>query len=142
MAVKRTPSTARTSARQIALAERRAVVLGLRRQGLTFAAIAAHIGGVSAPTCYRDVVERRRPSRASPHGSFWAFELARFDQMQRSIYRDAVQGSIASTEAVLRIMDRRCKLLGLYSSARVALSLEGAADFGVRVKISSGKAAN
>lgn len=71
MAVKRTPSTARTSARQIALAERRAVVLGLRRQGLTFAAIAAHIGGVSAPTRYRDVVESmaaitREPARELP----------------------------------------------------------------------------
>jgi hypothetical protein len=42
--------------KQIAMAERRAVVMDLRRQGHSFAVI-AHQVGVSAPTAYRDVVE-------------------------------------------------------------------------------------
>jgi hypothetical protein len=66
MAAKRAVSTASTSPRQIAIAERRALVLTLRRQGRTVDAVAAHIGNVSAATCYRDTVEAIAAITAEP----------------------------------------------------------------------------
>jgi hypothetical protein len=53
--VRRTTKTAKTSPKRIAMAKRRALVLDLREQGHGFHDIARRVG-ISAATCYRDVV--------------------------------------------------------------------------------------
>ena len=115
MGVRRTPRTAKTSARQIALAERRAVVLDLRREGHDFRTIASHVG-VSAATAYRDVTESIAQITREPAAHLLQLELLRLDEMQRGFYAAAVNGDIAATNMCLRILDQRCRLLGLYKS--------------------------
>lgn len=43
-------------------------------------------------------------------------ELARLDRLHRSAWDLAVTGDLAAIETVLRIMDQRDRLLGLYPS--------------------------
>jgi hypothetical protein len=116
--VKRTTKNAATSPKRVALAERRALVLGLRRQGYTFHAIARHIGGVSVATCYRDIVESIAAITREPARELMRLELLRLDEMQRAIYGDAIAGKPAAINACLAITDRRAKLLGLYNIVR------------------------
>jgi hypothetical protein len=116
--VKRTTKTAATSPKRVALAERRAFVLDLRKRGYTFHAIARHIGGVSVATCYRDIVESIAAITREPAMELIGLELLRLDEMQRAIYGDAIAGKPAAINACLAIMDRRAKLLGLYNIVR------------------------
>ncbi len=46
-------------------------------------------------------------------------EGQRLDRMQRSVWRDAVNGDLAAVNTVLRIMDRRARLFGLDSPVKV-----------------------
>lgn len=116
--VKRTTKNAATSPKRVALAERRALVLGLRMEGHTLHAIARHIGGVSVATCYRDIVESIAAITREPARELLRLELLRLDEMQRAIYADATAGKPAAINACLAIMDRRAKLLGLYNIVR------------------------
>jgi len=111
--VKRTTKNAATSPKRVALAERRAIVLDLRKQGYTFHAIAQRIGGVSVATCYRDIVESIAAITREPASELVKLELLRLDEMQRAIYTDAIGGKLAAIKTSLTIMERRAKLLGL-----------------------------
>jgi hypothetical protein len=46
-------------------------------------------------------------------------ELERLDAMQKAHYASAVQGAVPATVCVLKIMERRAKLLGLDAPVRI-----------------------
>lgn len=93
--------------------EKEAKVLELRRGGLTFDLIAQRLGYASASGAYKayqnacnrivydDVVETRK------------VEMDRLDIAQAAIWNNVIQGEVPSVIALLRIMERRAKLLGL-----------------------------
>lgn len=93
--------------------EKEAKVLELRRGGLTFDLIAQRLGYASASGAYKayqnacnrivydDVVETRK------------VEMDRLDIAQAAIWNNVVQGNVPSVMALIRIMERRAKLLGL-----------------------------
>lgn len=113
MGVKRTTNTATTSPKQIALAERRALVLEYRRQGFSF----AEIGGalrISAASAYRDCVVSLADITAEPARDLLELELLRLDELQMAIYGRALDGDLDAINACLKILDQRAKLLGLY----------------------------
>ena len=113
MGVRRTTKSSRTSPAMIALAERRAKTLDLRRQGHSFEEIAAHLG-ISDSTAHRDVSVAMAQITAEPAHELLTLELLRLDEMQRGFYAAACEGNIAATKMCLRILDQRAKLLGLY----------------------------
>ena len=93
--------------------EKEAKVLELRRGGLTFDLIAERLGYASASgahkaymtACnrivYADVVETRK------------VEMDRLDIAQAAIWGNVIQGEVPSVIALIKIMERRAKLLGL-----------------------------
>jgi len=113
MGVKRTTRTARTSPAMIALVERRAKTLELRRQGRSFQEIAARLG-ISDSTAHRDVRIGMAQIVAEPAVHLLELELMRLDSLQLAFHHRACKGDIAATNVVLRILDQRAKLLGLY----------------------------
>jgi hypothetical protein len=113
MGVKRTTNTATTSPKQIALAERRALVLEYRRQGFSF----VEIGGalrISAASAYRDCAVSLATITAEPARDLLELELLRLDDLQMAIYGRALGGDLDAINACLKILDQRAKLLGLY----------------------------
>ena len=113
MGVRRTTKSRRTSPAMIALAERRAKTLDLRRQGRSFEEIAARLG-ISDSTAHRDVSVAMAQITAEPAAQLLKLELLRLDEMQRAFYARACEGNIAATNMCLRILDRRAHLLRLY----------------------------
>jgi hypothetical protein len=45
-------------------------------------------------------------------------ELARLDRLQVAVWDDAMDGNVRAVDTALRIIDRRCKLLGLDAPQR------------------------
>ena len=90
-----------------------AQVLELRRGGLTFDMIATRLGYASASGAYKayqtacnrivysEVVETRQ------------VEMDRLDIAQAAIWNNVLQGEVPSVIALMKIMERRAKLLGL-----------------------------
>jgi hypothetical protein len=97
----------------IALAERRAKTLDLRRQGRRFEEIAARLG-ISDSTAHRDVSVAMAQITAEPAMHLLQLELLRLDDLQRAFHNRACEGDIVATNMCLRILDQRAKLLGLY----------------------------
>ena len=103
--------------------EKEAKVLELRRGGLTFDLIAQRLGYASASGAYKayqnacnrivydDVVETRR------------VEMDRLDIAQAAIWGNVVQGEVPSVIALIRIMERRAKLLGLDMPTRTQIEV-------------------
>jgi len=93
--------------------EKEAKVLELRRGGLTFDMIADRLGYASASgahkayvtACnriiYADVVETRK------------IEMDRLDIAQAAIWTNVIAGEVPSVIALIKIMERRARLLGL-----------------------------
>ena len=93
--------------------EKEAKVLELRRGGLTFDMIADRLGYASASgahkayvtACnrivYADVVETRK------------IEMDRLDIAQAAIWTNVIAGEVPSVIALMKIMERRARLLGL-----------------------------
>lgn len=95
-------------------------VLELRRSGETWARIAEIVGYANASgaqKAYARVVIRVQRDSVE---DIRDLELDRLDKIQRSYWRPAiVDGDKKAAELVLKIMDRRAKLLGLDAPNRV-----------------------
>lgn len=99
--------------------EREAEVLKLRRAGLTFDMIAKRVGYADASgahlayerACKRIVYAEVEQVRKE--------EQDRLDIAQAAVWAGVLQGDIPSITALIRIMDRRAKLLGLDMPTRV-----------------------
>lgn len=104
------------------LKRRDARVFELRIQGNTFDQIAAEVGfngpsgawqsyqRVKSELIFESVEEARH------------LELMRLDEMQLSIWDRALAGDIPAASCVLKIMDRRAKLLGLDKPEKVEVN--------------------
>ena len=97
-------------------AELEAECLRLRREGLTHRAIAARLG-VAPATAYRrirhalDEINERNVEEAA---SLRDLEVMRLDEMQAALWEQAVdECDTRAIDRVLRIMERRARLLGL-----------------------------
>jgi hypothetical protein len=112
----RSVNNSSTSPSRIATAERRALVLSLRRQGRGFTEIAAHVGA-SPSTCYRDVAQALREVGREEARELFDLEMQRLNELQAAIYPAAVEGDIKAIDTCLALMDRRARLVGLYDMA-------------------------
>lgn len=97
--------------------------LELRRAGMAFSAIAAHIG-ISKSRAHELVcagLEDARDQIAATSNELRAEEVSRLDGMLEKVYPKAAQGDLLAVDRVLKIMERRAKLLGLDAPIRTAL---------------------
>ncbi len=90
----------------------------LRAAGATFREVGEALG--IDPTWARTLVLRALEAAKYEAADLMRVqEGQRLDRMQRSVWRDAVNGDIAAVNTVLRIMDRRARLFGLDSPVKV-----------------------
>jgi hypothetical protein len=95
--------------------ERQRQALELRRMGLGFEAIAAQLG-IGKTQAHRLVVAGMADSRAQVAASadeLRTEELSRLDGMLQGLWPRARKGEVSVVDRVLKIAERRAKLLGL-----------------------------
>jgi hypothetical protein len=97
------------------IAEKRNAVLGLRKAGATYSSIGKSLG-ISKQHAHRIVVEelkRLSTKRSKTTEEVARLELERLDTMLMGVWQEATKGDVPAIGAVLKIMERRAKLLGL-----------------------------
>lgn len=102
------------SRRRIVARERRAEALKLRKAGATYAQIAEAVGYASAQVAHESVMVALRD--LVPKEDVEAvreMELGRLDSLWQLHWKDAAAGNREATDKLLKIMDRRARLLGL-----------------------------
>lgn len=103
--------------------ERQAKALELRRAGRSYAEIAAALG-LSKGGCHKLVHQGLAESRAAIAGSadeLRAEEASRLDALLTATWPDARRGNLQAVDRVLKVMERRARLLGLDAPVRTAL---------------------
>lgn len=99
--------------------EREAEVLRFRRAGLTFDMIAKRLGYSHASGAHKAYVNACKRIVYAEVEEVRKEEQDRLDIAQAAIWQQVIQGDIPSIVALLRIMDRRARLLGLDMPARI-----------------------
>lgn len=107
-----------TSPRRIDSAHRDAAALDMRRAGHSYAHIAAELGYADRGHAHRQVSKALDAVRSEPAEALRDMELARLDEMHAAVWDQARDGDLHALDRILRIMERRARLLGLDYSMR------------------------
>ena len=110
--------------------ERENKVLELRSQSFTWRAIADAVGYASGAGALKAYMRAIKRQQQEPVEAALFMELSRLDELQSTYWEPAVQGNMRAGEFVLKIMDRRAKLLGLDAPTKIqaeVVSYEGGA---------------
>lgn len=102
-------------------------VLELRRAGLTFDRIAEETGISDRSTAHKIYKRALARTLQEPAAEIRQLEADRLDRLQVQVWTKALRGDLPAVDRVLRIMERRSKLLGLDHAdgiAERALELE------------------
>lgn len=102
--------------------ERQTKAVALRLAGLDFANIAQQLGysnRAAAVADVQDAISARVEDGTRSIDELREVELLRLDRLQSAAWAKALSGDNKSIELVLKILDRRCKLLGLDAPAQV-----------------------
>jgi hypothetical protein len=102
-----------TSARKIALRRLQAEALTLREQGYNYEQISEHMKRPMT-TVYRWVSDAIEAIVQEPAERVLKLELQRLDAYLAAHHANAVSGDIPSTDMALKIIEKRCRLLGLF----------------------------
>jgi len=108
------------SKRRQTVQERRAAALTMRRNGASHAAIAAELGYSSANSASKDV---HRALEAVVHEAgkqLLDLERERLDALQLVLWPLATAGDVRAARELVRLMERRARLLGLDAAAGAA----------------------
>ena len=116
---------------QMEIQERRKKALTLRLGGATYAEIGDALG-VSNWTAWQDIHKSLADIPKAEADQLREEEVARLDRMQRAVWGDALKGDLKAMQMVVKIIDRRAKLLGLDAPQQVELSGEVDLDATVR----------
>lgn len=111
----------KTSALTLQKLRRQEKALDLRRSGLSFERIGAKIG-ISTSRAHSLVMAGLADARAQITGAadeLRAEEVARLDAMLHALWTRAKKGEAAAIDRVLKIGERRQKLLGLEAPVRI-----------------------
>lgn len=103
-----------TSARKTA-AEKRAEALELRAMGYSYQAIADEVGYGSRGAAHKAVAQELRniPREAAEQAR--EMELGRLDDLQMAAMNGAMAGDLFAIDRVVKIIESRARLLGLYN---------------------------
>ena len=94
---------------------RRAKAVELAVQGRSYDFIANEIGVSSRGNAWRIVQKALRDRVVAGVNELRDVELARLDALQATAWPRAATGDLASIDVILRIMDKRARLLGLHA---------------------------
>lgn len=106
------------------IAERRVKAFDLRKKGKNYREIAKELS-VSPATIVLDVkavMKELQKDQLREAADYKALELDRLETLQAVMWNDAENGDQGAVDRVLRIMERRAKLLGLDAPTKTELS--------------------
>lgn len=112
------------SPNRIEAATKRARALELRKAGATYDVIATQVGYSNRGNAYRAIQTALKEITAEPAREVITLELERLDAMLLGLWPQARKGNLGAVDRVLRIQERRARLLGLDSPSRVSLEAE------------------
>lgn len=102
-------------------AHRRSMIINMRASGMTLEQIAEHMG-ISTPTVSRILkaaLNRDAERDAQRVEQLRELELMRLDTLQTSLWARAIKGDVQAHDRVMKIMDRRAKLVGLDAPQKI-----------------------
>ena len=117
-------TTPRNSSRNVNVAIKRQQALEYRASGMSYRAIGEAMG-INQSNAYRMVkaeVQQIREKTSEQADELRTIELQRMDAMLAGLWSKATSGDGAAVDRVLRIMERRAKLIGLDSPTRNAFT--------------------
>lgn len=115
-------SRSKTSPPSVGKLENRRKAVQLRKAGFTYQEIADQIG-MTRGNAYKLVAEAMQEFKtesAEEAQEVKRVELARLDHATRAIWSQVANGNHGAIDRLLRIMDRRAKLLGLDAPSKLA----------------------
>lgn len=122
------PAKPTPSAEQL---EREALALDLRRAGYEYSQIAEQTGYANASGARKAVQRALKRGFVEPAEDLRTLEADRLDLAHRAVWTSALRGDLKAIDRVVKISDRRSKLLGLDAPTRhdhtVTLDAEQAA---------------
>ena len=101
------------------LVDKETKVLELRRAGLTWQRISEETGYADATGAYAAYKRAIRRTQQQPADELREQELDRIDRLQLAAWPNAMKGSERAILAIVRLMERRAKLLGLDAPTRI-----------------------
>lgn len=93
--------------------DRERLALQLRRGGMVYGEIARRLGFRSASGAYKAVSRACRSIVAEEVELLRRLECQRLDAIHEALWSRALSGDLAAIDAVVKVMGRRAKLLGL-----------------------------
>lgn len=112
-------------------AQRRTKAIALRMAGADWDTIADRLDYSSRAHACKDLTRALAANLAEMGRSVEELrevELMRLDRLQAALWAAAVGGDVRAVDSVLRIVDRRCKLLGLDAPLRAEVFTVDAID--------------
>jgi hypothetical protein len=94
-------------------------VLELRRAGLTWQRIAEEVGYADHTGAYAAYKRALKRTQQQPADELRFAELDRIDRLQLALWPKAMKGDNASINTIVRLMERRARLLGLDTPIKV-----------------------
>ena len=114
-------SEPKTSVRRLQAVERQRRALELRKAGASFEEIASTLGYAGKSGAYRAVISALKRTLQEPADEVRKLEAARLDRAQRAAWERMLAGDLEALGKVLKVMERRAKLLGLDAPAKLPL---------------------
>lgn len=109
---------------------RQAKAVALRLSGLSYEQVATEVGYYDRGAARLAVMTALKNVQAQNVEELRELEGARLDRLQAAVWRQAMQGDVQSVRAVIRISERRSKLLGLDAPLKVEWTGEVDAQLG------------
>jgi hypothetical protein len=102
------------------VAEKWGKALALRRAGATFAQIARQVGYAEEGAAHKAVMSAIKATLREPAEEVRTLEVERLDRLMLGVWQRAIDGKSEAIDRVLKIMDRRARLLGLDAPRKLA----------------------
>jgi hypothetical protein len=108
-----------------AVAERRAAALRMRREGKTYAEVAEALAYSGATSASKDVHRALRAAVMEQGRALLDLERERLDALQAILWPLAEKGDVRAARELVRLMERRARMLGIDLVAQAAHHTEG-----------------
>lgn len=113
------------------LIDKELAVVELRRTGETWDRIARVVGYANAAGAYKAYKRALLRTLQQPTEEMRDLELDRLDRLQRAYWKRAVEGETRAADFILRVIDRRAKILGLDAPQKIqaqVVTYDGSSD--------------
>ena len=97
---------------------RKTRAIELKLQGLTYQQVADELGYANKGTVFKLIKDAQASQLTEAVEELRQLELDRLDALQQAMWPLAMAGDIAAAEGVRRVIETRCRVLGLTGSSR------------------------